>query len=278
MNDYIEVKFGYLSPAQREVIIALLSEAGYDGFEEDNDELKAYIAVKDYNRKELVEIAREHKLIFTLSFIKAKNWNSEWENNFHPVVIDDFCGIRADFHQPLQNVEHEIIITPKMSFGTGHHATTEMMIKMMKETDFKSKTVLDFGTGTGVLAILAEKLGAKKIIAVDNDEWSIENAKENLAINECTSIELINASSPVARLQYDVILANIIKTVILENFSALIKQLADEGKIIFSGLLKTDESEIIEQFRQFGYKIGRQIEKGNWICVSVEYDPHFTGG
>ena len=126
------------------------------------------------------------KFIFKETLIPEANWNQVWESNFDPVIVDDFVAIRADFHEPVKGVSLEIIITPKMSFGTGHHATTYMMIEQMRELDFTGKSVFDFGTGTGVLAILAEKLGANKVIAVDNDEWSIENAEENFEKNNCT--------------------------------------------------------------------------------------------
>src|SRR5205085_7037613 len=138
----------------------------------------------------------------------------EWEKNFERVIIDDFVAIRAPFHKPIQKVTHEIVITPKMSFGTGHHATTFMMIQQMQDVDFKNKKVLDFGTGTGILAILAEKLGATKITAIDNDEWSISNANENIKTNNCRNIQLLLSDSPMLSQKFDVILANINKSVI----------------------------------------------------------------
>ena len=127
---------------------------------------------------------------FSETTIEETNWNQVWESSFEPVVVDDFVAVRADFHEPIKGIKHEIVITPKMSFGTGHHATTYMMLEQMGKLDFKDKRVLDFGTGTGVLAILAEKMGAKKIIAIDNDEWSIENANENIKRNNCVAVEL----------------------------------------------------------------------------------------
>lgn len=136
--------------------------------------LKPFIPVDNFDETLFDKIVQSNNLSFTTSIIKETNWNQLWESNFNPIIISDFAAIRADFHKPIGEVKHEIIITPKMSFGTGHHATTYMMIHQMKEMDFTNKTVLDFGTGTGILSILAEKLGAAKVIAIDNDEWSIK--------------------------------------------------------------------------------------------------------
>ncbi len=135
----------------------------------------------------LNDLTSSLQLSFSKTIIEETNWNQVWESNFDPVIVDDFVAVRAHFHEPIKNVQHEIVITPKMSFGTGHHATTYMMMQQMRELDFAGKNVFDFGTGTGVLAILAEKLGAQKVIAIDNDDWSIENADENVKRNNCTN-------------------------------------------------------------------------------------------
>ena len=186
MADYYEIRFNDLEKEKKEILVALLAEEEFEGFEEDEKYLKAFIPFEKFDRKKLIEIAGAQNLSFTLSFVRAENWNRKWEYNFHPVVIDDFCAIRASFHPPIRDVEYEIIITPKMSFGTGHHATTDMMIGQMRNIDFTSKTVFDFGTGTGILAILAEKLGAANITSIVVDNWSIENAKEYVAKNNCS--------------------------------------------------------------------------------------------
>ena len=216
MNNFIKIEFEYLSNEQKEILIALLSEMSYEGFEEEGDVLRAYVSSASYNEYDLKNLLHTQQLSFSITVLENKNWNQFWESNFHPVTIDHpvtnkpWVGIRAEFHDPLSNVEHEIIITPRMSFGTGHHATTFLMIQMMGELDFKEKSVLDFGTGTGILSILAERLGAKRIAAMDNDFQSIKNATENFISNDCKKIEITQASSAKGNSQYDIIISNIV--------------------------------------------------------------------
>jgi ribosomal protein L11 methyltransferase len=189
--EYIQIEFSEISIKQAEILIAVLSGSGFEGFEEEANNLKAFIRANDFDETILDRVILQFNTPFSKSIIKETNRNQLWESNFQPVVIEDlilrkrWVSIRADFHKPIAGVEHEIIITPKMSFGTGHHATTCMMIQQMSEIDFKGKTVFDFGTGTGILSILAEKSGATKIVAIDNDEWSIKNAAQNLQLNNC---------------------------------------------------------------------------------------------
>jgi ribosomal protein L11 methyltransferase len=269
MSDYKQVKFEHLSNDQKEIIIALLSEEGYEGFEEEGDLLRSFIPSSKFNEENLRTIAKQQQLGFSISAIEDRNWNKEWESNFDPVIVDDFAGIRADFHATLKNVKYEIVITPKMSFGTGHHATTLMMIKMMSGINFTGKRVLDFGTGTGILAILAEKSGAGEIIAIDNDERSIENAEENFHKNQCKKIHLVKADSVKMDGQFDIILANIIKNIILTNFSDFSKQLVPNGVLLLSGLLKDDEKEILKAATINKISKKRKIEEQNWICLEM---------
>src|SRR6185503_10136910 len=159
--DYIKITFADLQPEQKEILIAQLADAGYEGFEEADNSLDAFISKKDFDKSLLNEISYKYQTPYTSKKIAETNWNKIWESNFEPVIVEDYVAVRADFHKPITHTNFEIVITPKMSFGTGHHATTYMMIEMMKETDLKNKTVLDFGTGTGILAILAEKGGAE---------------------------------------------------------------------------------------------------------------------
>ncbi|MBS1744880.1 MAG: 50S ribosomal protein L11 methyltransferase [Bacteroidetes bacterium] len=175
---YYEVNFSGISKDTGEILIALLSDQQYEGFEETDNQLKAYIDSALFDEAEIQLLALQFKLQFEINKIADTNWNAIWESNFQPIVINDWV-IRAAFHPPIKEIAHEIIITPKMSFGTGHHATTFLMVQQMQQTNFSDKMVLDFGTGTGVLAILAHKLGAAAITAIDNDPSSIENAAEN---------------------------------------------------------------------------------------------------
>ncbi len=267
MDNYIAITFTAIQPEQQELVIANLAEAGYEGFEEKETELKAFVSEAAFELSLLKELAFKYQLNYTVQTIAAQNWNAVWESNFHPVLVDDFVAVRAHFHEAAEGVEHEIIITPKMSFGTGHHATTFMMMQQMRGIDFRNKIVFDFGTGTGVLAILAEKLGAKKILAVDNDDWSIENAGENFTRNGCKVIELKKVDTAAVDESFDIILANINKNVILDNMAALAKQVAPGGILLFSGLLKDDENDIMTSARGQLLVFAGKAEKDNWLCL-----------
>ena len=267
MPNYIQIEFQNISTEQSDLLLAELNVIGFEGFEENDNSLKAFIPSADFDEAAVREIAETHAVTFIKSEIEETNWNAVWESNFQPVVVDDFVGIRADFHEPIAGVEHEIVITPKMSFGTGHHATTYMMIQQMREIDFIGKTVFDFGTGTGILAILAEKLGAAKILAIDYDEWSIANTAENLERNNCTKSTLQKADNAEGEEQFDIILANINKNVILDNFSTLVKQVAAGGTLLLSGLLIDDENDILSQASKFPLVFYGKVTRNNWICL-----------
>lgn len=267
--NYVQALFEGLQVAQRELLVALLSANGFEGFEENGDQLLAFIPAKDFNEEELKAIANQVNVEVQIDVIPETNWNQLWESGFNPVVIGDFVAIRAAFHEQVKGVEHEIIITPKMSFGTGHHATTAMVMELMRKGNFENKEVLDFGTGTGILAILAEKLGAKKITAIDNDENSMKNAQENLLANDCKKIKLVHASSAEGKNKYDIILANIIRSVILDNLAFFIEQLASSGSIILSGLLADDEQELLKAASVHGLRAGEKLQNGDWICVKL---------
>lgn len=271
MSAYIQLLFENISTQQSEILIAELDAAGYEGFEEGEGNLKAFITKEKFDSGPLTGIAGTLGISYSKSFIEETNWNELWESNFQPVVIDQFAGIRASFHDPLKGVEHEIIITPKMSFGTGHHATTYLMVAQMKNIDFRNKSVLDFGTGTGILAILAAKLGASVIVAIDNDEWSIMNTRENILQNNVTGIEVLKADSADIGSRFDIILANINKNIILENFGFFAKQLAKNGVLLLSGLLSEDEGDILARAQQSGLKLQFKVERHNWLCLRLSY-------
>lgn len=277
MSDYIKIEFEHLNSEQKDIVIALLTEMKYEGFEEEDDLLKAFIASGIYDENELKTFCKDRKLSFSVSKLDSKNWNTHWESNFQPVIINHsidhvpWVAIRAGFHEPIKNVRHELVITPKMSFGTGHHATTSMMIKMMSQLDFVDKTVLDFGTGTGILAVLSDKLGASNVVAIDNDDQSIKNARENFDSNNCSKIQLLEASTANVDIKFDIILANIIKGVILDNLTAFTKEMVNGGVILFSGVLADDEQEILEKARMVNLILDKKIEDKNWICLQMTY-------
>ncbi len=270
MSNYIQIQFQNISTEQSEMLIAELSLQNFEGFEELETSLKAFVPEKKFDETVLNEIASQHNLTFQKSIIEETNWNQVWESNFPPVIVDDFVSIRAEFHEPIKNLEHEIIITPKMSFGTGHHATTYMMLQQMRSIDFNKKSVFDFGTGTGVLAILAETLGALKILATDIDEWSINNATENIDRNNCSKIEIYHSSTVPTATQFDIILANINKNVILENLSVLNDQLKPNGTLLLSGLLIDDKDDILNVASSLDLKVFNTIERNKWLSIRLQ--------
>ena len=265
--EYIKITFADLQPEQKEILIAQLADAGYEGFEEKDTSLDAFINSRSFDKIIVNEISFKYQTPYTKEKIAETNWNQVWESNFEPVIVNDYVAIRADFHKPITNTKFEIVITPKMSFGTGHHATTYMMIELMKEMDLNGSSVLDFGTGTGVLAILAEKEGAKNIEAIDNDDWSIANAEENFEKNKCTKINLRKSSNPASEIRFDIILANINKNVIIENLALLSEQLNNGGQILLSGLLKEDKDEILSIATELGLKFKKELIRNNWIAL-----------
>ncbi|MBS1597799.1 MAG: 50S ribosomal protein L11 methyltransferase [Bacteroidetes bacterium] len=237
--NYVQLSISPVSQEQSEILIAALSDMGFDGFEEEENILHAFIPENIFD-PENIATTLSPKFSFSKKIIAEQNWNEEWEKNFQPISVGDFCSVRAEFHLATSKTKFDIIITPKMSFGTGHHATTYMMIDTMKNIDFKEKTVLDFGTGTGVLAILAEKCGAKSVLAIDNDEWSIRNATENILMNRCGRITVEKRDSTRDAGVFDIILANINKNVIIENLPDLQQHLSAEGVLLTSGFLQQD--------------------------------------
>jgi len=266
---YTKVEFNNITVETGEMLIAALSDIEYNGFEEGDKKLAAYISSLLFDQNTLQQLAENYGAEYTVSEVEVTNWNKLWESNFQPVMVDNFCIVRADFHEPVAGITHEILITPKMSFGTGHHATTYMMMQQMQHVDFKNKKVLDYGTGTGVLAILAAKLGAGKVVAIDNDDWSIENARENFSRND-TEADLIKAETAATGDKYDIILANITRNVIIDNFLAFQSGLTNGGTLLLSGLLKEDEADITEQATRYGFNFEKKLQRENWICLKFK--------
>src|SRR5687767_11148878 len=240
-------------PAEmQDELVAQLSIVDAVGFEQTETELLVYFEEDNFNSYDVNELLQG--LEFHISTVVEKNWNEAWEQGFEPVVLPGFCAVRAHFHKPIENVKHEIIVTPKMSFGTGHHATTYLMLQQMQNINFLNKTVLDFGTGTGILAIMAKKQGAKKIVAIDHDEWSINNAKENFIANDCTDIHLLQRDNLNGLEKYDIILANINLNVILSCVQQFKLVSHTSSLFLLSGFLVPDEKTIVDNFTSEGFK------------------------
>lgn len=265
---YIKITFEVAGQQASDVLTALLADAGYDGFEESGNKLLAYIEEPKFDRQQLITIAGIADTAYETEIVPAQNWNALWESNFAPVVVNDFCTIRAHFHEIKITTPYEILITPKMSFGTGHHATTQLVMLLMKDTNFEGRSVLDFGTGTGVLAILAEKLGAASILAIDNDDWCVENAIENVESNNCNRIIVKNGSlEDVTELATDIILANINRNILLQYMQLLCESLTIDGTIIMSGLLNDDKDVVVEAAMTAGFTFRAVLEQNNWIAM-----------
>ena len=252
---------------KREALIAALCEIGYDGFAEESNELKAYIEEEHFDSTLLDNLVAKEGLSFSVNHIQEQNWNQLWESNYEPVVVDDFVAVIADFHESIAGIQHEIRITPKMSFGTGHHATTFMVLKLMSGIDFNGKTVFDFGTGTGILAIMAEKLGAEKILAIDYDNWCIENAAENIERNQSQKIILEKGDTADCNQLFDIQIANINKNIIQDNVEYLSKQGGENALLVLSGLLAEDEADIHQLFTERGWIQQNVLHKNGWIAM-----------
>jgi len=278
MVTYIEVSIPTKNSMESDILVARLSQIGFEGFEEEEDSLHAFIPKTLYDesglRETLLEVkGAEHpekRSLFSSQEVEPVNWNETWEKDFHPVILDDFCSIRADFHEKILGVQYELTITPKMSFGTGHHATTYMMLQAMRGLDFYAEKVLDFGTGTGVLAILAEKMGATDIRAIDLDAWSIENARENMKANHSVHISLAQKDGLEGEAVFDIILANINLRVILQSMGLLWQHLDDNGVVIASGVLASDEQIIRQLAANTGFLMNILFIRDNWMSFSLK--------
>ena len=269
--NYIQVTFSLAGQQINEALIALLADIGYDGFEENDTKLLAYIEQPRFHADELEAVAGQLGCVYETSSIPAQNWNALWEANFQPVFVGDFCTIRAHFHDIVVDTPYEIVITPKMSFGTGHHSTTQLVMMLMRELDFKGKAVLDFGSGTGVLAIFAELLGATDILAIDNDEWSVENGAENVERNGCRHIRVQQASlENITLAKVDIILANINRHILLQHMERLSNMLVHAGRIIMSGILEEDEEIIVNAAAAVGLTKLKGDSQLKWTALLFE--------
>ncbi len=266
--DYIQLHCSIADGGTKEIIIALLEQEGFEGFEETQDGLLAYIPEPEFKKNDIDELFVPFGINYTIQTIAPRNWNEEWEKNFDPVVVEGFCTVRADFHEKNADTPYDIIITPKMSFGTGHHATTRLMMQQMKDIDFKGKSVFDFGTGTGILAILSEMLGAEDIVAIDNDEWAYENSKENLQRNNASHIQVLQGSiTDIAARQFDVILANINRHILLQYMGDMYALLKPGGIILMSGLFTEDVQVVKPAAIETGFSYVQTDALNNWVVL-----------
>jgi ribosomal protein L11 methyltransferase len=272
--DYIKIVFAFTSieEYQHDLLIAELAEIGFDTFEDTEVGFDAFILAKAYQENVLnnVLLGFSDELDYTYEVVKIEyqNWNQEWEKNFTPLVINEDCYVRATFHEPQAQYKYQIVIDPKMAFGTGHHQTTTMMMLYVLETTFKDKTVLDMGAGTGILGILASKLGAKQIIAIDNDEVCYRSAIENAALNQVNNLtSLCGSKEAIPNILFDVILANINRNILLDQIESYATALTTNGSIFFSGFYETPDLDMIKEHAQFfGLKYIGHKKIGDWVA------------
>ena len=275
-NIYIEYDFTVdpLQPAS-DILIAELGAVGFESFVEEAHGVLAYIQKTDWKADMLddVEILRNpsFKISYVLKEIVQENWNATWEQNFQPIIVADVCMIRAPFHEKKE-VTYDIVIEPKMSFGTGHHETTHMMLQHMLDMEFQGKAVLDMGSGTGVLAILAAMRGASSVDAIDIDNWCYLNAKENIVRND---VDYINVYEGDARLlesqRFDVIIANINRNILLEDIPKYVRCLVPNGVLLLSGFYKQDLHSITQKCEEEGLRFKNNLEKNNWVAAKYVF-------
>lgn len=254
-----------------EVILALLLAFDFESFEENESDMIGYIHEEVLTpgvKIDIEQLLNEKGLAYSFEKIMPQNWNEIWENAFQPVIVENFCQVRADFHPPASGIQHDIIINPKMAFGTGHHATTYMMMAQMAQLNFEGTSVFDFGCGTGILAILASKLGATTIEAVDIERESYHNTVENAAINQVDNIHVFCGDLDVVPEQkYDVILANINRNILTKYAVDLNRRLQNSGKLLISGVLDEDEMTVVAAFEAVGMVVKQIDKKEGWISV-----------
>jgi ribosomal protein L11 methyltransferase len=271
-NIYIEYRFTVepKEPAS-DILIAELGEAGFESFVEEEDEVLAYIQKADWSLDILNDIQiltnKNFKIRYGYKEIEQENWNVTWEQNFQPIIVDDVCMIRAPFHEPI-GVEYDIVIEPKMSFGTGHHETTHMMLQHILQLNVKDKTVLDMGSGTGVLAILTAMRGATKIDAIDIDNWCFLNAQENVVRNKMNLISIYEGDVALLKdKKYDIIIANINRNILLEDLPEYVKSLNKNGILLLSGFYTEDLVMITQKCVELGLKFEKNLERNNWVAA-----------
>ena len=271
--DFVEIDIP-CSEDLKDILTAELSELGYDSFLDTSDGIKAYQPMVNHNPDFVGKLLQRYTLDrnFKSRKLSERNWNEIWEKSFEPIEIDNECRIRASFHQPDPSYAYELVIDPKMSFGTGHHETTRQVIRFQLGMDLMGKSVLDVGCGTGILSILAEKLGAEMTIGIDNDPNSIDNAIQNSLLNGCNRITLEEGTVDGlhdANL-YDIIIANINKNVLLQEIKLYRQHLNKSGYLILSGFYTFDSPDVVKECEDHALELKSRTEENQWACLLLE--------
>lgn len=263
-------------PGFSEILMAELAEARFDTFLEVENGFEAYVEGENFDESLVTEIREKYKdvasLEFSFSRIEKRNWNEEWENSFSPIVVEEKCLIRAAFHQSEKRYPFEIIITPKMSFGTGHHQTTWLMVKNMLTIDHLNKRVMDAGCGTAILSILASKLGAREVQAFDIDDWSVENGNENIEVNQARHIHIQQGTISEVDLEgsFEIVLANINKNVLLEEMGSYASRLSKGGILLLSGFFSFDIPDLLKEAALHSLSEMRRDERESWAALQLQ--------
>ncbi len=256
-----------------DVFIAQLGELGCESFEETKEGLNAFISASDYSNEikqylDNLSLNDSYKLDFSIELVPTKNWNKVWESSFEPILVENWCSIIAPFHQNVPQTEFQIIIEPKMSFGTGHHQTTYMMVNAMREMKLEGKSVLDMGSGTGILAILAKKMKASFVEAIDIEEWAVENCIENSERNDVSFDVKLGGKEMISNKEFDVILANINLNILLDQLNVYSDNIKQGGILALSGFLSVDEEIITKAAIEAGFLFNKKYSKDNWLCLA----------
>ncbi len=271
--NYLKFSFIHITENIQDELVAKLNTIGFDGFEQTENSLDAYVPELEYDYQLFESTIDVNQFNCSKSIIKKQNWNALWESDFVPVSTYNpknntpFAYIRANFHEPNSSFLFDVVVTPKMSFGTGHHPTTCLMVEAMSEINFAGKMVIDFGTGTGVLAILAEMLQAKSVLGIDYDEWSIINAQENATVNNCTVCHFLQADTILPNQQADILLANINLNVIAANIVAIKNACHKTTTLLFSGIMLHDEQNLTKLLQNHNFNIETINKKNDWVAI-----------
>ncbi len=262
------------SDIQHDMLVSMLSEMGFDSFMDDDMALKAYCQESARNDAEVERLLLSDPFtdvsLMNVEVLPDKDWNEEWEKSYPPVVVNSRCRVRAPFHEPDPGYEFDLVIEPKMSFGTANHETTSQIISLMLEDDFKGKHVLDMGCGTAVLAILAKKLGSGNTVAIDNDEWAYRNAFTNAALNKVSGIEIVLGDAHAIKGSFDVVLANINRNILLRDMHYYVAAMRPAAHIYFSGFYTEDLESIKEEAFRLGLRYVRHLYRNNWVAAEFE--------
>lgn len=274
--NYIEVSVE-ISPLEigREIVVAELAEIGFESFVDIENGVKAYVQEEEFNEGLMKEISilknENFKAAIDIKLIEDENWNEVWEKGFEPINVNNQCYLRAPFHAVKEDVQYNIEIEPKMSFGTGHHETTFLMIEKLLKMEIENKKILDMGCGTGVLAILTEMKNAREVIAIDIDEWAYENTVENVTRNNCEKIEVLKGGAELLENKsFDIVIANINRNILLNDMNKYTKTLEDGGDLLLSGFFSSDKEMLLVEAQKYNMQLISENNKNDWTLLHLK--------